>query len=168
MRLTLFVVIALTLSNLILFFLYSRVSWSAPQDWADLGQTFVRWEIFAFFITFGLSLTMGREERVMKLWWVFAMISFIPLILLSFALGYGDMMVSCTACASGNKLIEADDRMYFSIVTFTTLGYGDIQPPSTHKMFAAAQAVLGFIFVPIIIAEACYWSYWDQKEVHSQ
>ena len=44
------------------------------------------------------------------------------------------------------------DYLYFSVVTFTTLGYGDISPLGIARGFAALEAILGFIFTPILIA----------------
>lgn len=40
------------------------------------------------------------------------------------------------------------DYLYFSAVTFTTLGYGDFQPCDMAKLFAAGEAVVGGFFMP--------------------
>lgn len=42
---------------------------------------------------------------------------------------------------------------YFSIVTFTTLGYGEFTPDNTTRFYAAFEAVIGFLFVPLIISQ---------------
>jgi hypothetical protein len=43
--------------------------------------------------------------------------------------------------------------LYFSFVTMTTLGYGDIVPNSpAARMLAAAQAVLGQFYVAVLLA----------------
>ncbi|PWE18568.1 hypothetical protein DDZ18_02895 [Marinicauda salina] len=39
------------------------------------------------------------------------------------------------------------DSLYFSIVTWTTLGYGDFQPDPQLRLLAAVQAVLGYIYL---------------------
>ena len=44
------------------------------------------------------------------------------------------------------------DALYFSLVTFTTLGYGDFQPADGYRLFAASQAVYGYIFLGLLIA----------------
>ena len=44
------------------------------------------------------------------------------------------------------------DALYFSLVTFTTLGYGDFQPTDGYRLFAASQAVYGYIFLGLLIA----------------
>lgn len=43
------------------------------------------------------------------------------------------------------------DCIYFSIVTFTTLGFGDFRPSESARMFAAFQALLGTIHVGLIV-----------------
>jgi hypothetical protein len=37
------------------------------------------------------------------------------------------------------------DFLYFSIVTWTTVGYGDIKPSPDSRMFAASEALLGYL-----------------------
>jgi Ion channel len=45
-----------------------------------------------------------------------------------------------------------EDAVYFSTVTFATLGYGDIIPPSGWRVFAALEAMNGFILIGWSIA----------------
>jgi voltage-gated potassium channel Kch len=47
---------------------------------------------------------------------------------------------------------EDADCLYFSIVTFTTLGYGDFRPTPQCRMFAATEAVLGYIYFGLTVA----------------
>jgi len=42
--------------------------------------------------------------------------------------------------------------VYFSTVTFSTLGYGDITPPAEWRVFAALEAMNGFILIGWSIA----------------
>jgi voltage-gated potassium channel Kch len=43
--------------------------------------------------------------------------------------------------------------LYFSIVTITTLGYGDISPLTTEaRMIATAEAFVGQMYVAVTIA----------------
>ncbi len=45
------------------------------------------------------------------------------------------------------------DFLYFSAVTLTTLGYGDITPASqVARMFASLEGILGTLYIAIIIA----------------
>mmetsp|Transcript_12964 Transcript_12964/g.15583 ORF Transcript_12964/g.15583 Transcript_12964/m.15583 type:complete len:160 (-) Transcript_12964:250-729(-) len=43
------------------------------------------------------------------------------------------------------------DAFYFSIVTFTTLGYGDLQPIEQIRLIAAYQALLGYLFLGMLV-----------------
>lgn len=42
--------------------------------------------------------------------------------------------------------------VYFSVVTWTTLGYGDFAPPAHLRLFAAAQAMQGFLFFGVVVS----------------
>lgn len=44
------------------------------------------------------------------------------------------------------------DAFYFSAVTWTTLGYGDLQPRGYCRLVAASEAVVGNIFLGSLIA----------------
>lgn len=41
--------------------------------------------------------------------------------------------------------------LYFSIVTWTTLGYGDYTPTASVQLVAAAEAMMGYVFSGILI-----------------
>ena len=43
------------------------------------------------------------------------------------------------------------DAVYFSAVTFTTLGYGDFRPESWARAVAMAEAMLGAFFMAVLV-----------------
>ena len=43
------------------------------------------------------------------------------------------------------------DFVYFSAVTFSTLGFGDFQPKPDARLYAAAQSILGNLHLGIIV-----------------
>lgn len=43
------------------------------------------------------------------------------------------------------------DCLYFSMVTWTTLGYGDLQPISSTRFVAASEALMGYFSVGLIV-----------------
>jgi hypothetical protein len=47
---------------------------------------------------------------------------------------------------------QSIDALYFSLVTWTTLGYGDLQPTESIKLLAALEAMLGTLFIPLLLA----------------
>ncbi len=55
---------------------------------------------------------------------------------------------------SGYTDITWTDYIYFSTVTFTTLGYGDFSPTPEARLIAAAEAFLGNMHLGILVAAA--------------
>lgn len=53
------------------------------------------------------------------------------------------------------------DAVYFSFVTFATLGYGDIKPSGEArlaKIFVMTEIVLGLYFLAVILANLVSWA----------
>ncbi|MGH1578071.1 potassium channel family protein [Planktotalea sp.] len=46
---------------------------------------------------------------------------------------------------------------YFSTVTFTTLGYGDLQPVPAMRALAGFEAVVGYMFLGFLVGTAFHW-----------
>lgn len=44
--------------------------------------------------------------------------------------------------------------LYFSAVTWTTLGYGDFTPPHELRLVAAAEAIFGYVFFGMVVGVA--------------
>lgn len=44
--------------------------------------------------------------------------------------------------------------LYFSTVTWTTLGYGDVQPKPDIRLIAALEALLGYIYFGLLVGKA--------------
>jgi uncharacterized membrane protein len=54
---------------------------------------------------------------------------------------------------AGSGAIEFHDYLYFSFVTMTTLGYGDITPVSSFaKSVTTLIAVMGQLYLTILVA----------------
>ena len=47
--------------------------------------------------------------------------------------------------------VKSSDALYFSIVTWTTLGYGDFAPIAASRLFAASEAMMGYVTMTILI-----------------
>lgn len=46
---------------------------------------------------------------------------------------------------------ETIDYLYFSIVTWTTVGYGDLNPNISCRIYASLEAFIGYLFAGLII-----------------
>ena len=50
-----------------------------------------------------------------------------------------------------NLTKEFKDTIYFSTVTWTTLGYGDFRPSENARVWAATESMLGYIYMGILV-----------------
>jgi len=56
-------------------------------------------------------------------------------------------------CCDGKEAIKGDffTSLYFSIVTWTTLGYGDFSPIPKLRLIAAFEALLGYLYMAMLV-----------------
>jgi len=59
--------------------------------------------------------------------------------------------------------MERPDALYFSVVTWTTLGYGDFAPRAAIRLVAALQALLGYVFFGLIVGLLADYLKSDEK-----
>jgi len=52
---------------------------------------------------------------------------------------------------NGNIAKDIYTSFYFSIVTFTTLGFGDFRPTPSVRLFSALEALLGYLSLGILL-----------------
>ncbi|MCF2872415.1 ion channel [Octadecabacter sp. G9-8] len=57
----------------------------------------------------------------------------------------------------GSKVQTLGDSAYFTLVTFTTLGYGDLQPTEPLRLVSAIQALLGYIYLGLFVVLTQRW-----------
>lgn len=117
--------------------------------------------IFGF--CFVQSFTSQRSYG--SIWWIFVYLLLIPSFLFAYAMLYTVLGIE----ASGTPMFPSKQRtFYFSIVTLTTLGYGDFSPATDARLIAASQAFLGFTFVPVILAEIVAYANARKSNVSEQ
>tara|TARA_R110001599_G_scaffold337890_1_gene556594 strand:+ start:777 stop:1235 length:459 start_codon:yes stop_codon:yes gene_type:complete len=73
---------------------------------------------------------------------------YLPLVLYAFARLYqtGGLIYN------GEVTHDFVSALYFSVVTWTTLGFGDFQPVENLRLWAAGQALFGYVFMAILVA----------------
>ena len=60
---------------------------------------------------------------------------------------------SFNAAAETNRSMKGSNSLYFSLITLSTVGYGDITPVSSGvRMLAALEAMFGLLYVAVLIA----------------
>lgn len=53
-----------------------------------------------------------------------------------------------------NQALSYETSMYFSVVTLTTLGYGDVRPTVTSRLIAASEALSGVVLMTLCLSVA--------------
>ncbi|UST75347.1 potassium channel family protein [Pseudomonas siliginis] len=75
------------------------------------------------------------------------------LVALLFAAFYLGISLAGVPVFQGHSAIEFRDACYFSLVTMTTLGYGDLQPLGYARLLASIEAVTGLVFAGYAISQ---------------
>jgi hypothetical protein len=62
------------------------------------------------------------------------------------------LVIDTTTKPDPRPITTRQDAAYFSVVTWTTLGYGDLQPKGFCRIVAATEALIGNIYLGSLIA----------------
>ncbi|MDO8723207.1 MAG: ion channel [Syntrophales bacterium] len=126
-----------------------------------LSGFFAWYSIFtAIFLLVGFSIIILLLPLLLNLsrsyfWIVFAMlITHITITVLSFSLHYKS---SGLIGPNGALSLSYYDALYFSITTFTTLGYGDFRPLADHRLTTSLEALAGMISMAIGVSFIWLW-----------
>jgi hypothetical protein len=75
-------------------------------------------------------------------------LAFVVIFITQFALIYNHFgLLSLDNCV----IYDVLDCLYFSIITFTTVGYGDFRPTSDVRLYAGFEALTGVVFFSLFI-----------------
>ncbi len=102
------------------------------------------------FASLYFSMTFFRsEDGFEKLYYYACVLGFI---IGYFALVYQSFGIIDT---STNEVIKKDwfEAFYFSVVTWTTLGFGDYKPTPEMKPWVMVEALLGYIFMALLVGK---------------
>jgi len=92
-----------------------------------------------FHVSYGSSIGNGKSYyKISNRFFVF----YIVCNLLVFAIIYWK-----NGLINSNELVEISflDAIYFTITTWTTLGYRDFSPPEKLRLITSVQAILGYL-----------------------
>ncbi|MGG7568622.1 potassium channel family protein [Rhodovulum sp. DZ06] len=103
-------------------------------------------------------------------------VSFLLILLFAAIFAREGVMCSAAACPGAERMREtaqfgaqgdpgrfievyasAGTALYFAVVTFTTLGYGDLQPMPEQRLFAAALAMAGYLVLGMLVGLLIDW-----------
>ncbi|MFY0646602.1 MAG: two pore domain potassium channel family protein [Sulfitobacter geojensis] len=121
---------------------------------ADLVVLLISSLVFVFHFSYcGVCIRRGIRQPANA---VLISLLFIPLIVVSFGSVYRLFGLE--------DAVDRFDYVYFSAVTFTTLGYGDITPSGASRIVALVEALLGYLVTPIITGQILWqWSALPRK-----
>ncbi|WP_430460004.1 pentapeptide repeat-containing protein [Thalassolituus sp. LLYu03] len=108
---------------------------------------------FARTISWLVDLFCGYGEKPLRVI-VFSLCLIGALACCYFLLGIrdGDSLVQLDLSASfGRNLMNLLTTVYFSVVTFTTLGYGDLVPVGASRLLAAVEAFMGSFTLALFV-----------------
>ena len=101
--------------------------------------------VFVVLVVYGMVLLL-RPEGVHRGWLVGLVVLAVIVSIVCHGLIYSKIGLVPTEVG---KVVQPDlvDGLYFSIVTFTTLGYGDFVPREGYRLVSALQALYGYLFL---------------------
>lgn len=103
--------------------------------------------ILGFFIVSFFFLVRAIESEEIRLPF-FILISIMAMLIFS----YADLYRYFGLTDGKRAITRAVDFLYFSIITWTTVGYGDIVPQPETRLIAASESLVGYIAMALIIA----------------
>lgn len=113
--------------------------------------------LFVFYLAMVASLFHRvTHERPVTSELIYGLLAFYLLLALAFAMAY-QMINSLIADAfwSNQGALQLHDFVYYSLVTLTTVGYGDIHALApAARLLAGAEAVAGVMFIAIAVARS--------------
>ena len=150
---------------LILPYLFYRALWGAPMEEGTLIPL-VAILVLLLLLYASQCFRILRTTRTDRLGWIrFVLVSVVVLVtsLLNFASIYrvvGLVPTSQSVSSSGETAAmictEPGACLYFAVITWTTVGYGDFTPTPAARPYAAIEAMFGYMFMAIFVPTLIY------------
>lgn len=93
-----------------------------------------------------LFLSLGGKRNAFPIWLLITgILAQIAAYILAFALYF-----AFTGLVQSPGGVDLRTALYFSVVTWTTLGYGDLQPLPEDRLIAAFAAFMGYFYMALL------------------
>jgi uncharacterized protein YjbI with pentapeptide repeats len=93
----------------------------------------------------GLSCGYGIKPEYPLIW------GFILIIVFAFVYKLGNGIKRLKSKENGDNRVSFWDAFYFSVTTFTTVGYGDWYPEDRYRKFVMIEGVLGWLLLALFL-----------------
>jgi hypothetical protein len=110
-----------------------------------IALLFITSAVHATTMLFARDLVKSHAGRVREELKTFPMYHVLAIILLMFVALFIEVYIWAFAYLALGALQGMEQALYFSMVTFTTLGYGDVVLPSQWQLLSAIEATNGII-----------------------
>lgn len=104
--------------------------------------------IIALGLAAGILAGRWSNEHRSVVWFIF--ISVFPLLIMSYGIIFESLGLN-----ENSVFVEHPDRLtalYFSVVTWTSLGYGDVAPAGFGRVVASIEVLTGYVLSAVLIA----------------
>lgn len=151
----------LALSGLFLFFILLGGLWVGLVSVIPAGtpRTVVVVALGAAFAATFVGLLLSRVRKILKgtssIWVHGAMVMLeLALMLAGFAAMYRELGIMDTTQPGSPVVHDFWRSAYLSVITFTTVGYGDMYPTGLGRALAALQGLTGYIVLGTLASTA--------------
>jgi hypothetical protein len=112
------------------------------QEWKSMIVCLV---VASFIMIIAAYIEKAAVQRIREI--AFILVFYIPFLLFA----YAKLYQQAGLYLNSEIVYSLKSAIYFSIVTWTTLGYGDYQPTEGIRLWAASEALFGYIFMAILV-----------------